>query len=61
MDIAVDPKFTMEAARLAPGARLVILENNGHWPNRQSPDRVNTLIAAFLAEEAPGIPSLEAG
>lgn len=50
-DPAVNPKFTAEAARRVPGARLEMLEGHGHWPNRQSPDRVNALVAAFLSEQ----------
>lgn len=50
-DPAVNPKFTAEAARRVPGARLEILEGHGHWPNRQSPERVNALVAAFLSEQ----------
>jgi pimeloyl-ACP methyl ester carboxylesterase len=47
-DIAVRPKRTIDAARLVPGARLEILEGNGHWSTRQSPELVNGLIAEFL-------------
>lgn len=47
-DPAVNPKFTREAAGRVPGARLVMLEGHGHWPSRQSPERVNALIAEFL-------------
>nr|WP_218902401.1 alpha/beta fold hydrolase [Streptomonospora nanhaiensis] len=48
-DAAVPLARTAEAARLVPGARLEVLEGHGHWPNRQSPERVNALIADFLA------------
>ncbi|WP_438021048.1 alpha/beta fold hydrolase [Sorangium sp. So ce315] len=48
-DIGVKPKHTLAAARLVPGARVEVLEGNGHWSNRQSPGRVNALIAGFLA------------
>ncbi|MHA6798463.1 alpha/beta fold hydrolase [Bounagaea algeriensis] len=50
-DIAVKPRHTAAAARRVPGARLEVLPGNGHWPNRQSPQRVNGLIAEFLAED----------
>ncbi|MDA0565683.1 alpha/beta hydrolase [Streptomonospora sp. S1-112] len=49
-DVGVPPARTAEAARLVPGARLEVLEGHGHWANRQSPERVNALIADFLAE-----------
>ena len=49
-DVGVRPGRTVEAARRVPGARLEILEGNGHWVNRQSPDRVNALVREFLAE-----------
>ncbi|MFD3683816.1 alpha/beta fold hydrolase [Nocardiopsis sp. NPDC058631] len=48
-DLAVRPGRTVEAARRVPGARLELLEDNGHWVNRQSPERVNALIREFLA------------
>ena len=48
-DVGVRPGRTVEAARRVPGARLELLEGNGHWVNRQSPERVNALIREFLA------------
>lgn len=50
-DKGVRPRHTLAAARLVPGARIELLENHGHWSNRQSPDLVNRLIAEFLAED----------
>lgn len=50
-DLGVKLKHTVAAARLVPGARIEILEGNGHWSNRQSPEHVNRLIADFLADE----------
>ncbi|WP_374058796.1 alpha/beta fold hydrolase [Planomonospora sp. ID91781] len=47
-DIGVKLRHTRAAAALIPDARLEILEGNGHWSNRQSPDRVNALVAEFL-------------
>jgi pimeloyl-ACP methyl ester carboxylesterase len=47
-DNAVNPKFTKEAASKIQNAKLVILENHGHWPNRQSPEKVNLIILEFL-------------
>lgn len=50
-DIAVRPHFTEEAAKRTPNAKYVLLENHGHWPNRQSPDLIAGLVTDFLAEE----------
>jgi pimeloyl-ACP methyl ester carboxylesterase len=47
-DIAVNPKYTIEAANKIPDAKLVMLENHGHWSNRQSPEKVNAIIKDFL-------------
>ncbi|WP_152363636.1 alpha/beta fold hydrolase [Microlunatus speluncae] len=52
-DIGIRPRFTIEAARLVPGAKIVILENTGHWISRQSPDLVNPMIKDFLSDSAP--------
>lgn len=49
-DLAVNPKYTREAAKKISKAKLVILENQGHWPNRQSPEKVNTIILDFFDE-----------
>lgn len=51
-DIGVKPEHTAAAARRVPGARLEVLPGNGHWSARQSPARVNSLIAEFLAPSA---------
>jgi pimeloyl-ACP methyl ester carboxylesterase len=47
-DVGIRPRFTSAAARLVPGARLVLLENTGHWITRQSPALVNPMIKEFL-------------
>lgn len=47
-DVGVRPHHTVAAAGRVPRARLEILKDHGHWPNRQSPDTVNTLIRDFL-------------
>ena len=49
-DFAVRPKYTKEAANKILKAKLVVLENHGHWSNRQSPEIVNTIILDFLNE-----------
>jgi len=50
-DVGVNPKHTIEAAKRISGAKLIILENHGHWTNRQSPEKVNAIILDFLNEE----------
>ena len=50
-DVGVNPKFTKEAASKIANAKLVILENHGHWTNRQSPEKVNAIILDFFNEE----------
>ncbi|MDR2602288.1 MAG: alpha/beta hydrolase [Spirochaetaceae bacterium] len=47
-DAAVKPKHTKEAAKRIPKSKLIVLENHGHWSNRQSPEIVNKLILDFL-------------
>ncbi|AMY70886.1 alpha/beta fold hydrolase [Frigidibacter mobilis] len=47
-DVAVPPNRTREAASRVKDAEFVLLENHGHWPNRQSPDRIAALVTAFL-------------
>ncbi|KHJ54588.1 alpha/beta hydrolase [Aureimonas altamirensis] len=47
-DVAVPPNRTREAASRIEGAEFVLLENHGHWPNRQSPDRIASLVTAFI-------------
>ncbi|MCL2069636.1 MAG: alpha/beta hydrolase [Treponema sp.] len=49
-DIAVKPKHTIEAACKIAKAKLIILENFGHWSNRQAPETVNSIIVDFLGE-----------
>jgi len=49
-DAAVNPKFTTEASSKIQNAKLIILENHGHWLNRQSPEKVNGIILDFLNE-----------
>lgn len=47
-DVAVKPEYTAEAVNRIPEAKLIMLENHGHWPNRQSPEKVNRIILDFL-------------
>lgn len=50
-DVAVHPKHTKEVVNKILKAKLVVLENHGHWSNRQSPETVNTIILDFLNED----------
>lgn len=49
-DLAVNPGHTIKAVEQISQAELVMLENHGHWVNRQSPEKVNTIILSFLNE-----------
>ena len=51
-DVAVQPKHTTEATKRISTAKLVTLENTGHWSNRQSPEKVNKIILDFLDERS---------
>ncbi|GAB3716511.1 alpha/beta fold hydrolase [Nocardiopsis nanhaiensis] len=49
-DVGVRPMNTVRAAKAVPGARIELLAGHGHWPNRQSPEKVNRLVRDFLTE-----------
>ncbi|MEU6696474.1 alpha/beta hydrolase [Pseudonocardia sp. NPDC046786] len=49
-DAGVPVARTREVAAAVPGSRLEVLPGRGHWSNRESPDEVNALVRAFLAE-----------
>ena len=34
-----------------PSARIELLEGHGHWPHREDPERVATLVIPFLLEQ----------
>jgi pimeloyl-ACP methyl ester carboxylesterase len=48
-DIGVPLKYAQRAAGLFPNARLAIIENAGHWTQRDYPEKVNEQILDFLA------------
>lgn len=52
-DRIVDPHQAIEAARLLPQGRLVVLENCGHAPQMEQPETVNRLIVDFLTSSQP--------
>jgi pimeloyl-ACP methyl ester carboxylesterase len=49
-DIGVPVHYAEEAAQRLPNARLRIIQNAGHWTQRDYPQHVNREILAFLAE-----------
>lgn len=49
-DVGVKPEHSRAAAQAIPGARFELLEDGGHWSNRQKPQQVNALIADFLRD-----------
>ena len=48
-DIGVPVKYARRAAGILPNARLEVIENAGHWTQRDYPEQVNRLILEFLA------------
>jgi pimeloyl-ACP methyl ester carboxylesterase len=59
-DRIVDPRQAIEAARLLPRGRLVVLEGCGHAPQIEQADVVNRLVVEFLQESSPGMPEASA-
>jgi pimeloyl-ACP methyl ester carboxylesterase len=47
-DRIVDPRQAIEAAKLLPNGKLVILEHCGHAPQMEKPHLVNRLVVEFL-------------
>lgn len=47
-DCLVPLSDAKEAAQRMPAARLVVIENAGHWPMREQPEKFNRLVSAFL-------------
>lgn len=52
-DRLVPLSAAMQAAELLPQARLEVLQNCGHWPQRDHPAAFNRLVADFLRK--PGL------
>lgn len=53
-DIAYRPeRYATEFARRIPGARLVLVEDAGHYPHEERPARVASEIRAFVLESNP--------
>ncbi|TDD23377.1 alpha/beta fold hydrolase [Nonomuraea diastatica] len=51
-DVYVRPSSTIAAAAQVPGSQLEILEDAGHWANRQCHRRVNALVRDFLSQDS---------
>lgn len=47
-DSLVPPEWSAVAAEAIPDARLELIENCGHWPTRERPDRFNEILGEFL-------------
>ena len=47
-DIGVPVRFAREAAERIPNAKLHIIEEAGHWTQRDYPDKVNRALIEFL-------------
>jgi pimeloyl-ACP methyl ester carboxylesterase len=48
-DAVVPVELAEQAAARAPNARVEVLENCGHWPPREDPDRMVDLLTEFCA------------
>lgn len=49
-DRIVDPRQAIEAARLLPHGKLVVLPRCGHAPQMEYPEAVNRLVVQFLTQ-----------
>lgn len=49
-DFVVPVRYAGEAARLLPDVRLHVVENAGHWTQRDYPDEVNQIVLDFLSQ-----------
>jgi pimeloyl-ACP methyl ester carboxylesterase len=48
-DPLIPPGFSRHVARALPGAEQVVLQDCGHVPQIEQPERTNTMLAGFLA------------
>lgn len=51
-DVMIKPDESRSMARAVPGARLEVIEEAGHLPPIERPDRFNEVLLRFLAENA---------
>ena len=49
-DRIVDPKQAIDAAKLLPDGKLVVLPRCGHAPQMEEPEKINRLVADFLTQ-----------
>ncbi|SFR69059.1 alpha/beta fold hydrolase [Halogeometricum limi] len=52
-DRLVPPAWSVRAGSLVPDAEVRILPDCGHWPPRERPDRVNSLVRLFFQSNIP--------
>lgn len=52
-DPVIPAKHSRHAAELAPGSRLEIFEDSGHFPHLDEPDRFAAVLLAFVADTEP--------
>jgi pimeloyl-ACP methyl ester carboxylesterase len=52
-DSVIPADHSRAAADLAPGSRLEIFEESGHFPHLEEPDRFAELVAAFVKDTEP--------
>lgn len=52
-DLAIPVKHAEHAARLAPQARVEILEHSGHFPHKDHPEKFAEILADFVATTEP--------
>jgi pimeloyl-ACP methyl ester carboxylesterase len=52
-DFVIPAEHTRAAARLAPGSRLEVFEDAGHFPHLDQPDRFADLVVRFVEDTEP--------
>jgi pimeloyl-ACP methyl ester carboxylesterase len=52
-DSVIPAKHTVAAGELAPGSRVEIFEESGHFPHLEEPRRFADLLAAFVTDTEP--------
>ncbi len=49
-DKAVPLRWAEEAHKRIAGSKLVVIDNAGHWPQREKPEEFNRVLVEFLRE-----------
>ncbi len=52
-DLVIPATHAENAARLAPGARVEVLPDSGHFPHKDHPELFAGIVADFIASTAP--------